>query len=72
MTAYPVTCLVDCEDGYRTTITIERGTDADAEQDIIARLIVSTDDGKEHRIGLSPEAVHALIKELRRIERGAR
>lgn len=62
MTAYPVTCLVDLADGYRTTITIE---DGDAEQRSVARMTVQS----EHppitlRIELSPESVEALMREL--------
>lgn len=65
MTAYPVTCLVDYADGYRTTITVEDASDADIEAGALKRLIITTDK-IEYRIGLSPDAVDALVKALRR------
>lgn len=66
MTAYPVTCLVDYEDGCRTTITVEDASDADIEAGALKRLVIVADDGKPLSIRLSPEAVDALVKALRR------
>mgnify|MGYP000863030598 FL=1 len=64
MTAYPVTCLVDNEDGYRTTITVE---DGDEEAGAVARLVVVFDrDTEEARIDLSPDAARAIVRDLRR------
>ncbi len=70
MTAHPVTCLVDHEDGYRTVITLEEPTDYDTEAGAIARLRITTDDGKTIQVGLSPEAAEALERRLREL-RGA-
>lgn len=70
MTAYPVTCLVDYEDGERATLTVEDASDADVEAGAIKRLvIVGPFAAKELRIGLSPEAVDALVRALRRTRR---
>ena len=64
MTAYPVTCLVDNEDGYRTTVTVE---DGDVEAGAVARLVLVFDrDTKEARIDLSPDAARAIVRDLRR------
>lgn len=70
MTAHPVVCLVDYEDGYRTVITLEEPSDADTEMGAIARLRIMTDDGKTLQVGLSPEAAEALERRLREL-RGA-
>ena len=64
MSAYPVTCLVDLEDGYRTTITIEDGGE---ESDAVARLVLIFDrETKEARVELSLDAARALVRDLRR------
>lgn len=72
MTAHPVTCLVDYEDGYRTVITLEEGSDSDAEEGAIARLRITMDDGKTIQVGLSPEALNHLGKRFDdlRVEHG--
>lgn len=70
MTAYPVTCLVDYEGGYRPVITLEEPSDADTEMGAIARLRIMTDDGKALQVGLSPEAAEVLERRLREL-RGA-
>lgn len=67
MTAYPVTCLVANEDGYRTVITLEEPSDADTEMGAIARLRIMTDDGKTLQVWLSPEAAEALERRLREL-----
>lgn len=46
MTAYPVTYVVDLEDGYRTTITVEDG-DPLVEQ--LTRLLQDAGEGSEQR-----------------------
>lgn len=62
MTAYPVTCIVDLSDGYRTSITIE---DGDAESGSLARITIQSEQpAATLRIELSPEAVRAIIDEL--------
>lgn len=67
MTAYPVTCLVDDEDVYRTVITLEEPSDADTEMGAIARLRIMTNDGKTLQVVLSPEAAEALERRLREL-----
>lgn len=65
MTAYPVMCLVDQEDGYRTVLTLE---DGDAEAGSIGRLVIQFDrDVSTARIELSPEAARALVEQLTRL-----
>lgn len=65
MTAYPVTCLVDQEDGYRTVLTLE---DGDAEACSVGRLVIQFDrDVRAARIELSPEAARALVEQLTRL-----
>lgn len=71
MTAYPVTCLVDYEDGVRTVMTLEEASDSDSETGAIARLCITTDDGKMLRIGLSPEACEALERRMLEIRQAA-
>lgn len=71
MTAHPVTCIVDYEDGFRTVITLEDASDADAEQGAIARLAIVTDEGKTLRFALSPEACEALERRLLELRLGA-
>jgi hypothetical protein len=71
MTAHPVTCIVDYEDGVRTVITLEEPSDVDAEQGAIARLRVTTDDYKMITVGLSPEAVEVLERRLLELRLGA-
>lgn len=71
MTAYPVTCLVANEDGYRTVITIEEPSDADTEMGAIAKLRITADDGKALQVGLSPEAAEALERRLLELRLGA-
>ena len=68
MTAYPATHLVDYEDGYRTTITVEDASDADIEAGALKVMVIDGAgvDGKALRVRISPEAVDALIKALRR------
>lgn len=67
MTAYPVTCLVANEDGYRTVITLEEPSDADTEMGATVRLRIMTDDGKTLQAGLSPEAAESLELRLREL-----
>lgn len=67
MTAYPETCLIDHEDGIRTTLTLESPSDADTERGAIARLCLTIEDGSPITIGLSPAAVDALIARLREL-----
>lgn len=58
MTAYPVTCLVDQEDGFRAVLTLE---DGDPEAGSIARVIVHTErPTTELRVELSLEAAVAF------------
>lgn len=66
MTAYPATLLVDYEDGYRTTVTVEDASDSDTEAGAIKRIVIVADEGRELRIRLSPEAVDAMVRALRR------
>ena len=70
MAAYPVMCLVDLADGYRTSFTIE---DGDVEEGSIARMTIQS----EHpaatiRVELSPDAVEAILDELTRRLRALR
>lgn len=67
MTAYPVTCLIDYEDGYLTVITLEEPSDSDTEAGAIAKLRIKADDGKALQVGLSPEAAEALERRLREL-----
>lgn len=67
MTAHPVICLVDYEDGYRTVITLEEPNETDAEAGAIARLRIMTDDGAPLQVGLSPEAAEVLELRLREL-----
>lgn len=70
MTAYPVTCVVDCENGYRTVVMVE---DGDVERGSVARLVVEHDTEVKHaRIELSPEAASVLVRALQRQIRSAR
>lgn len=65
VTAYPVMCLVDQEDGYRTALTLE---DGDAEAGSIGRMVIQFDrDVSTARIELSPEAARALVEQLTRL-----
>ena len=65
MTAYPVMCLVDQEDGYRTALTLE---DGDAEAGSVGRLVIQFDrDVSTARIELSPEAARAMVEQLTRL-----
>lgn len=68
MTAHPATHLVDYEDGYRTTITIEDASDTDTEAGALKVLVIEGAgvDGGALRIRLSPEAVDAMVRALRR------
>lgn len=75
MTAYPTTCLVDHEDGYRTVITLEEASDSYVEQNAMGVLVVSGDStgAAELRVGLSPEALEAFerrCRELRGVPEG--
>lgn len=67
MTAHPVTCLVENEDGYRTVITLEEPSGADTEMGATVRLRIMTDDGKTLQVGLSPEAAESLELRLREL-----
>lgn len=68
MTAYPTTCLVSNEDGYRTVITLEESSDSYIEQGAMGVLVVSGDrPGGELRIGLSHEALEALERRCREL-----
>lgn len=73
MTAYPTTCLVDHENGFRTVITIEEPSDYDTEMGAIARLRITVDNVKTiqvTQVRLSLEAIEAIERRCREL-RGA-